>query len=58
MTRSPRIGVCALYLSNFWVFKHYYIIFMDFSADFNGFCPLLGDLEPDLRPDLGGKLGD
>jgi hypothetical protein len=28
-----------------------------FNVDFGGFFPLLGDLEPFLRPDLGGKLG-
>jgi hypothetical protein len=33
------------------------MIFLDFYADFGGFWPFLGDLEPDLRPDLGRKLG-
>jgi hypothetical protein len=57
MTRSlERKGPMLLY-EYFWVFKPYCIIFIDFSIVFNGFCPLLGNLEPDLRPDLGRKLG-
>jgi hypothetical protein len=33
------------------------MIFIDFSACFGRFWPLLEDLELFLRPDLGGKLG-
>jgi hypothetical protein len=31
--------------------------FYDFYADFGGFWPFLEDLEPNLRLDLGRKLG-
>jgi hypothetical protein len=40
-----------------WVFKPYIKIFCGFFADFGGFWPFLGDLEPKKRPDLGETLG-
>jgi hypothetical protein len=40
----------------FWVLKHYYIIFMLILSECSGFWSFLGDLEPDLRPDLGRKF--
>jgi hypothetical protein len=33
------------------------MIFVDFYVDIGGFCPFWGDLELDLRPDLGRKFG-
>jgi hypothetical protein len=56
VTRSPELGGCTL----FWPksgFLTIYKIFIDFSANFGRFWPLLEDLELFLRPDLGGKLG-
>jgi hypothetical protein len=38
-------------------FLYIIVFFFDFKPVFNGFCPILGDLEPDLRPYLGRKLG-
>jgi hypothetical protein len=43
--------------SQFWVLKLYNIFLLDFKLVFGRFCPLLEDLEPFLRPDLGRKLG-
>jgi hypothetical protein len=43
--------------SQFWVLKLYNIFLFDFKLVFGRFCPLLEDLEPFLRPDLGRKLG-
>jgi hypothetical protein len=43
--------------SKFWVFKLYIYDFLIFYADFGRILPIFGDLEPDLRPDLGRKLG-
>jgi hypothetical protein len=40
-----------------WFLKLYVMIFYDFYADFGGFWPFFEDLEPDLRLDLGRKLG-
>jgi hypothetical protein len=34
------------------------VIFIDFISNFGDFWPILGDIGPFLRPDLGGKLGD
>jgi hypothetical protein len=52
-TRSPEKRGCALNFPNLWVFSPYVMIF---QPVFNGFCLLLGDLEPDSRPDLGRKF--
>jgi hypothetical protein len=37
--------------------NYIYKIFNGFLASFGRFWPFLEDLEPFLRPDLGGKLG-
>jgi hypothetical protein len=55
MTKSPGIQGLRPILSQKWVFKLYVICFSDFSACLGGFWPLLEDLEPFLRPDLGGS---
>jgi hypothetical protein len=54
--RAKRKGVVR-YVCPILGFKHYYIVLLLILADFCGFCPILGDLELDLRPDLGRKLG-
>jgi hypothetical protein len=40
-----------------WVLNYINGFFNYFMPDFGGFCPLFEDLEPNLRPDLGRKLG-
>jgi hypothetical protein len=39
-------------------FKLYNSDFIILFGRFDGVYPLLGDIRPFLRPDLGGKLGD
>jgi hypothetical protein len=56
-TRGPEKRGCALYLFNFWVFCIVFGFFYNYKLVFNGFYPILGDLEPDLRPDIRRKLG-
>jgi hypothetical protein len=56
MTRGPVKGVAPYYLPKVG-FYHIIKIFIDFFSSFERFWPILGDLEPFLRPDLGGKLG-
>jgi hypothetical protein len=43
-------------LPNFGVLDFILRFLFDFKLFFNGFCPKLGDLDPDLRPDLGRML--
>jgi hypothetical protein len=57
MTRGPKFGGCAQSLPIFGFLKLYCMILFDFKPVFGSFCPLLEDLEPFLRPDLGRKLG-
>jgi hypothetical protein len=54
VTRSPKKRGCALYLFNFGFSTLGYDFYL---AIFNGFFPLLGDRESDLRPDLERKMG-
>jgi hypothetical protein len=42
---------------NKWVFDLGIVIFIDFISSCGDFWPILGDIGPFLRPDLGGKLG-
>jgi hypothetical protein len=42
-----------VHFSYFWAFKLYIKILLGFYADFAIFCPFFGDLEPDLRQDIG-----
>jgi hypothetical protein len=58
MTRSPDAKGARhtnIFQSGFLTILYDFLL--GFYADFGGFWPFLGDLEPKLRPDLGEKLG-
>jgi len=57
MPRSPGKGVCVPKFSNIGFLNYILLFFGFFMLIFGRFCPFWGDLEPDLRPDLGRKLG-
>jgi hypothetical protein len=55
--QEPEEKGLAHIFSQKWVFDLIFGFFMVFSLDFWRILPKNEDLEPFLRPDLGGKLG-
>jgi hypothetical protein len=57
MTKGPHEGGHTLLFSKYGFYNYIMNILFNFLASFGRFWPLLEDLRPFLRPDLGEKLG-
>jgi hypothetical protein len=57
MTRGLGERGCTQYVLKFGFLNYIIRVFCDFQPNFGGLFPFWGDLELDLRPDLGRKLG-
>jgi hypothetical protein len=53
----PFLGACFITFPKSGFFHYILVIFNDFRRNFGDFWPILVDIGPFLRPDLGGKLG-
>jgi hypothetical protein len=58
MTRSPLKRGCTQIMWIKWFLNFIIVIFYDVLGSFGDFWPILGDIGPLFRPNLGGKLGD